>query len=98
MPSFDLILGVAVCISTLISAILLLLPSAYRQPESGNDASDKAKPRVQILVLGDIGRSPRMQYHAISVAQRGGFVDLIGYRGKEETISDMKMVLCAQCS
>lgn len=84
MPSFELILSVAVCISTFISTILLLLPSAYRQPESGNDATDKVKSRVQILVLGDIGRSPRMQYHAISVAKRGAFVDLIGYRGKKD--------------
>lgn len=36
---------------------------------------------VQIVVLGDIGRSPRMQYHAISFAKHGGRVSLIGYRG-----------------
>ncbi|KAF3022111.1 mannosyltransferase [Neopestalotiopsis sp. 37M] len=35
--------------------------------------------RVQVLVLGDIGRSPRMQYHALSIAKHGGSVDLIGY-------------------
>lgn len=35
--------------------------------------------RVQIVVLGDIGRSPRMQYHALSIAKRGYHVDLIGY-------------------
>ncbi|KAI6783433.1 Chitobiosyldiphosphodolichol beta-mannosyltransferase-like protein [Emericellopsis cladophorae] len=42
-----------------------------------------AKPEdehIQILVLGDIGRSPRMQYHAISVAKHGIHVDLIGYK------------------
>jgi hypothetical protein len=36
---------------------------------------------VQVLVLGDIGRSPRMQYHALSIAKHGGRVDLIGYHG-----------------
>lgn len=36
---------------------------------------------VQIVVLGDIGRSPRMQYHALSIAKLGGEVSLIGYRG-----------------
>ncbi|CAK7206904.1 mannosyltransferase [Sporothrix eucalyptigena] len=36
------------------------------------------KPTVQVLVLGDVGRSPRMQYHALSIAQRG-HVQLIGY-------------------
>jgi beta-1,4-mannosyltransferase len=36
---------------------------------------------VQVVVLGDIGRSPRMQYHALSIAQHGGKVILIGYQG-----------------
>jgi beta-1,4-mannosyltransferase len=36
---------------------------------------------VQMVVLGDIGRSPRMQYHALSIAKLGGEVSLIGYRG-----------------
>lgn len=34
---------------------------------------------VQIVVLGDIGRSPRMQYHALSIASLGGKVNIIGY-------------------
>ncbi|KAF1840287.1 glycosyltransferase family 33 protein [Cucurbitaria berberidis CBS 394.84] len=38
---------------------------------------------VQILVLGDIGRSPRMQYHALSIAKHGGRVFLIGYQESE---------------
>ena len=37
--------------------------------------------RVAILVLGDIGRSPRMQNHAVSLAKAGWNVDLIGFRG-----------------
>lgn len=36
---------------------------------------------LQVLVLGDIGRSPRMTYHALSIAKHGGRVDLIGYLG-----------------
>jgi beta-1,4-mannosyltransferase len=36
---------------------------------------------VQIVVLGDIGRSPRMQYHALSIAKHGGKVFLVGYQG-----------------
>jgi len=35
--------------------------------------------RVSIIVLGDIGRSPRMQYHAQSLAKLGFKVDVIGY-------------------
>ena len=36
---------------------------------------------VCVLVLGDLGRSPRMQYHAMSLAKEGFTVDLIGYPG-----------------
>ena len=36
---------------------------------------------VAILVLGDIGRSPRMMYHAQSFAELGFMTDLIGYGG-----------------
>ena len=41
-----------------------------------------SKQSVQIVVLGDIGRSPRMQYHALSVAHHGGRVELVGYHGR----------------
>lgn len=36
---------------------------------------------VAILVLGDIGRSPRMMYHAQSFAENGFVTELIGYGG-----------------
>jgi len=39
--------------------------------------------RVAILVLGDLGRSPRMQYHARSLADAGAAVDLVGYAETE---------------
>ena len=41
----------------------------------------KSGNNVCVLVLGDIGRSPRMQYHAISFAREGFTVDVIGYPG-----------------
>uniref|UniRef100_A0A3B3Q659 Chitobiosyldiphosphodolichol beta-mannosyltransferase n=1 Tax=Paramormyrops kingsleyae TaxID=1676925 RepID=A0A3B3Q659_9TELE len=37
---------------------------------------------VCVLVLGDIGRSPRMQYHAASLARHGYTVSFVGYLGK----------------
>jgi beta-1,4-mannosyltransferase len=37
--------------------------------------------RTAVIVLGDLGRSPRMQYHAVSLAAAGGEVDLIGLEG-----------------
>uniref|UniRef100_A0A673IKD9 Chitobiosyldiphosphodolichol beta-mannosyltransferase n=1 Tax=Sinocyclocheilus rhinocerous TaxID=307959 RepID=A0A673IKD9_9TELE len=36
---------------------------------------------VCVLVLGDIGRSPRMQYHALSLSRHGYNVTLIGFLG-----------------
>lgn len=57
---------------------LLLLPAGDGQRTS----LGKRRTRVQVLVLGDIGRSPRMQYHALSIAKKGGFVDLVGYLGE----------------
>lgn len=41
------------------------------------------KKRVCIVVFGDIGRSPRMQYHALSFMNEGFFVDIIGYSGSD---------------
>ena len=50
-------------------------PTTYRP------AQDPKDNHVQIIVLGDIGRSPRMQYHAISVAKHGKKVDIIALKG-----------------
>lgn len=38
-----------------------------------------------VLVLGDVGRSPRMQYHALSLAKENPTiqVSLVGYRGEQ---------------
>ncbi|XP_045214985.2 chitobiosyldiphosphodolichol beta-mannosyltransferase-like [Mercenaria mercenaria] len=41
------------------------------------------KRSVCIVVLGDIGRSPRMQYHAMSFLKCGFDVDIVGYGGSE---------------
>lgn len=37
-----------------------------------------------VVVLGDVGRSPRMQYHALSLAQMDAdvTVSLVGYEGE----------------
>lgn len=43
---------------------------------------------VVVVVLGDVGRSPRMQYHALSLLQEGYDVSLVGYDG-EELIPDL---------
>ncbi len=41
-----------------------------------------ATKHVVVMVLGDIGRSPRMQYHALSLLESGHDVSLIGYAGE----------------
>ena len=38
--------------------------------------------RVAVVVLGDVGRSPRMQYHCVSLDRRGARVSLVGTKGE----------------
>ncbi|OJD16571.1 hypothetical protein AJ78_03262 [Emergomyces pasteurianus Ep9510] len=79
--------GVLLFLPVLISVVIFLLPSRYerRQPTPPHPSSKLKLPvpdvSVQIVVLGDIGRSPRMQYHALSIAKHGGNVSIIGYTG-----------------
>ncbi|KAL4527756.1 hypothetical protein Ndes2526B_g08371 [Nannochloris sp. 'desiccata'] len=40
--------------------------------------------RAWVVVLGDVGRSPRMQYHTSSLCKTEGYtVNLVGYRGAD---------------
>lgn len=76
------LISVAFYLSTALTIGILLLPSRHEsRPVTSQNATNEPKTTVQILVLGDIGRSPRMQYHALSVARNGGQVDIIGYHG-----------------
>ena len=79
------LISIAFYASTAITLLIFLLPSQY-EPRSTSDTQQnelsEPKARVQILVLGDIGRSPRMQYHALSIAKHAGQVDIIGYHGE----------------
>lgn len=40
---------------------------------------NQSKKSVKVVVLGDIGRSPRMQYHALSLSNAGLKVNIISY-------------------
>ena len=64
----------------LASRLCDMIPSRYHPPEKPGDN------HIQILVLGDIGRSPRMQYHAISFAKHGRKVDIVAYKGKDQIL------------
>ena len=82
MSSYESWLPLVVAVSTSLSLILLLfLPSSPSKAERGNHNNSKSKDRIQVVVLGDIGHSPRMQYHALSIAKHGAPVDLIGFQG-----------------
>ena len=45
--------------------------------------------RICVIVLGDVGRSPRMQYHALSCAKEGFHVDLVGF-GNSPLINELQ--------
>jgi hypothetical protein len=99
--TYDVVLLLAVVLSTTLTIFLVTLPSIYdpyrdsppvvidedgkelklEEKEGKKRSTWKAGRTVQVVVLGDIGRSPRMQYHAISIAKHGGRVYLIGYQG-----------------
>ncbi|KAI9373446.1 glycosyl transferases group 1-domain-containing protein [Aspergillus egyptiacus] len=79
----EVAIEVAFYISTAVTLFIFMLPSQY-EPRHGNDGShNRPKTTTQVLVLGDIGRSPRMQYHALSIARGGGQVEIIGYHESE---------------
>lgn len=64
--------------------LLLFLAGAWwslRPPKRPADVAG----RVAVLVVGDLGRSPRMQYHALSLARRGRRVAFIGYAGESSS-------------
>ena len=70
------VLFVSIC---LISSIQTLLSLLFVLALIARLKRDKS--RICIIVLGDIGRSPRMQYHAKSLVLEGYSVDIVGYSG-----------------
>jgi beta-1,4-mannosyltransferase len=90
----EFIIEVAFYISTAVTLFIFALPSQY-EPRRRGSSNDSGEPKttVQVLVLGDIGRSPRMQYHALSIARGGGQVDIIGYLGKDPCSSACSVLI-----
>ncbi|KAF2142891.1 glycosyltransferase family 33 protein [Aplosporella prunicola CBS 121167] len=74
-------LQLAASLLALLLLIYLLKPT--RHTAASARASSAGRVGVQLVVLGDIGRSPRMQYHALSLARQGRVVDVVGYRESE---------------
>lgn len=49
-----------------------------------NESRIRPSGRAAVVVLGDIGRSPRMQYHALSLARQAHLeVDIVAYGGSD---------------
>uniref|UniRef100_F6W713 Chitobiosyldiphosphodolichol beta-mannosyltransferase n=1 Tax=Ciona intestinalis TaxID=7719 RepID=F6W713_CIOIN len=57
----------------LIFSVLLIIRRLY--------VYGKKRSKVAVVVLGDVGRSPRMSYHSVSLASHGFDVTLVGYAG-----------------
>uniref|UniRef100_A0A8C9AQB8 Glycosyltransferase subfamily 4-like N-terminal domain-containing protein n=1 Tax=Prolemur simus TaxID=1328070 RepID=A0A8C9AQB8_PROSS len=66
----------APCLALLALCLLLplLLLGGWKRWRRG-----RAARHVLVVVLGDVGRSPRMQYHALSLAKHGFSVTLLGF-------------------
>lgn len=63
----------ALCGLVFISIIIIVLFRCIRNFRT------VVQKRILIIVLGDLGRSPRMQYHALSFAKEGFEVNLVGF-------------------
>ena len=62
------------CVAGLLLGLMILSSIRWRE-QSGEGL-------VQVVVLGDAGRSPRMQYHCLSLVEQNFTVDLVGYGGE----------------
>eukprot|EP00039_Didymoeca_costata_P006236 m.88560 g.88560 ORF g.88560 m.88560 type:complete len:452 (+) comp13173_c0_seq2:210-1565(+) len=62
---------VAIVLVALVILVVIVVLIARRKA---------GKPTVAVVVLGDLGRSPRMQYHTLSLAKNND-VDVIAYAG-----------------
>lgn len=79
-------MGAAIITALVMSVTLLVFIGLFALasavlPAKHRPAASPKDDRYQVLVLGDLGRSPRMQYHALSIVKSGARVDLVGYKG-----------------
>lgn len=72
---FELLFFVLLWAGGLALGLVILCSIRWRE-QSGEG-------RVQVVVLGDVGRSPRMQYHCLSLVKQDFTVDLVGYGGED---------------
>ncbi|KAL2631705.1 hypothetical protein R1flu_016391 [Riccia fluitans] len=54
----------------------------------GGEEEEGMRGRAAVVVLGDIGRCPRMQYHALSLSKQAGLeVDVVAFSGTEPHVA-----------
>ncbi|XP_078273872.1 chitobiosyldiphosphodolichol beta-mannosyltransferase [Rhinoraja longicauda] len=70
--------SVALALLLLLLLLLLLVPVVWTRRQRGRGGSRRS---VCVLVMGDLGRSPRMLYHTLSLARHGFSVTAVGYPG-----------------
>lgn len=61
-----------------------------------SEESEKDREQVTVVVLGDLGYSPRMNYHALSLSTEGFEVNLVGFAGSKpqvEVLTDEHITL-----
>lgn len=70
-----------VTVGVVLVGIYFLIPVCLYvfAPRGPSQADLNRRARAIVLVLGDLGRSPRMMYHARSLARGNVEVDLCGY-------------------
>lgn len=80
---FALLLFIFIPSVLLLSALafLFLYIAVYRAPSITSRSSLGRS--AAVVVLGDVGRSPRMCYHVESLADEGWKVSIIGYGGSK---------------
>ena len=83
----------AIFFAALLLVVLCLAPALYMTLWRVR----RHKQGVCVVVLGDLGRSPRMQYHSLSLADAGFMVDVVGYGGESVFTKVRPSVLAYLC-
>lgn len=68
------LLALPLLVLALLLVLAVLLLGGWKRGRQAGRAR-----HVVVVVLGDVGRSPRMQYHALSLSQNGFSVTLLGF-------------------
>ena len=73
--------------SPVVVPVLLVLPFVFLILYVVLNYIVNGKKSVCVVVLGDLGRSPRMLYHSLSFSKEGFHVDMVGYAGKTSHVN-----------